>query len=178
MGFSPPKAASFMKRSQLPELADIPNSHDKMSARGKAESSRIEQILRTHPLEFLDILLPVVPDARGTFSAAEGFHDLVAPYQMQRAVQFEILRRKPKESCEEFHSHFRGLQRLTVDQHDLHTVANLAGENIGERLEIHGHKTHSLNLLAVQIRGQRSGVDPGSADHFKGRIRAAAHADV
>ena len=48
----------------------------------------------------------------------------------------------------------------------------------GERLEIHGQKTHPLNLPAVQICGQLSAVDPGSAHHFEGRIRAAAHADV
>src|SRR5271157_913883 len=145
---------------------------------GRGHCSRIQQILGANFLEFLHILLPVVPDARGAFAAAERFHDLVASYQTQRVIQFEVLRREPPDCREKFHSHFRGLQRLTVEQDDLHAMANLAGENAGERLEIHGHKTYSLNLLVVQIRGQRSAVDPGSAHQFEGRVGAAAQADV
>ena len=70
----------------------------------------------------------------GALAGADGFQHFVASHQAQRAIQFEVLGRKPPERGEKFHSHFRGLQRLAVDQHDLHAVANLAGKDAGERL--------------------------------------------
>ena len=123
-------------------------------------------------------MLPVVGNASRIVATFDCLKHLARAHQGQRLINLEALGEELVERCGELYSQFRRVKRLSVEDVDLDSVANLAREPVVARREIERQKPDPLNASRVQIVRQFPGINPRRAQHLERRVSAATNTEV
>jgi hypothetical protein len=93
----------------------------------KAGRSSIEQIFRPYLAEHFEGGLPVKDDRTRILSVVDGLKDFTRTDQGDCFIEMEIIGIEPVECASDLHAKGRGIQRLSIGQHDLDAMTQEEG---------------------------------------------------
>src|SRR5256885_3211489 len=134
----------------------------------------IKQCARARSTKFREVVRPQTRNLCGIVGALHGFKSFGIDEQARVIVNLPLHRIKFSQCYCNLQSCWHRMKTRAVCDDDIDAAALLILEDRRLWRETHGHETHARDLSIIQEAGESLAVEPGRADDFKWRVRAAS----